>query len=89
MRGTTELPTAATLVNPQAPARLHASGHSERLAAQTVAAGRADLVVVGSRGLRGLRALGSVSERVADGASCSTLVVREPIWQRVAEELGR
>lgn len=36
----------------------------------------ADLVVVGSRSLHGLRALGSVSERVAHGASCSVLVVR-------------
>jgi nucleotide-binding universal stress UspA family protein len=36
----------------------------------------ADLVVVGSRGLRALKALGSVSERVAHGASCSVLVVR-------------
>ncbi len=38
----------------------------------------ADLVVVGSRGLHGLKALGSVSERVAHEAHCSTLVVREP-----------
>jgi nucleotide-binding universal stress UspA family protein len=37
----------------------------------------ADLVVVGSRGLHGLRALGSVSERVAHRAGCSVLVVRE------------
>ena len=36
----------------------------------------ADLVVVGSRGLHGLSALGSVSERVAHRASCSVLVVR-------------
>jgi nucleotide-binding universal stress UspA family protein len=36
----------------------------------------ADLVVVGSRGLHGLKALGSVSERVAHGAGCSTLIVR-------------
>ncbi len=36
----------------------------------------ADLVVVGSRGLHGLRALGSVSERVAHQARCSVLVVR-------------
>ena len=36
----------------------------------------ADLLVVGSRGLRGIRALGSVSERVAHAAECSTLVVR-------------
>ena len=38
---------------------------------------RADLLVVGSRGLHGLAALGSVSERVAHRASCSVLVVRE------------
>ena len=38
----------------------------------------ADLVVVGSRGLQGLRALGSVSERVAHQASCSVLIVRVP-----------
>lgn len=37
----------------------------------------ADLVVVGSRGLHGLRALGSVSERVAHRARTSVLVVRE------------
>ncbi len=53
------------------------------------AAGRADLVVVGSRGLHGVRALGSVSERVAHSAPCSTLIVREPAWQRIADELGR
>jgi nucleotide-binding universal stress UspA family protein len=34
-----------------------------------------DLIVVGSRGLKGLRALGSVSERVAHEALCSVLVV--------------
>ncbi len=38
---------------------------------------QADLVIVGSRGLHGLGALGSVSERVAHQASCSVLVVRE------------
>lgn len=37
-----------------------------------------DLLVVGSRGLRGLRALGSVSERVAHEARCSVLAVRAP-----------
>ncbi len=36
----------------------------------------AGLLVVGSRGLHGLRALGSVSERVAHSAACSVLVVR-------------
>lgn len=39
-------------------------------------AGEADLVVVGSRGLHGVRSLGSVSERVAHRAPCSVLVVR-------------
>ena len=37
--------------------------------------GEADLVVLGSRGLHGLRALGSVSERVAHHSKCSVLVV--------------
>ena len=40
------------------------------------AASNADLVVLGSRGLRGLRALGSVSERVAHKATSSVLMVR-------------
>jgi nucleotide-binding universal stress UspA family protein len=35
----------------------------------------ADLLVLGSRGLHGLRAIGSVSERVAHNARCSVLVV--------------
>jgi len=44
-----------------------------------VAAARdADLVIVGSRGLHGLRALGSVSERTVHAAPCSVLVVRPP-----------
>jgi nucleotide-binding universal stress UspA family protein len=37
-----------------------------------------DLVVVGSRGLRGVRALGSVGEQVAHRASGSVLIVRAP-----------
>ena len=40
------------------------------------AARDADLLVVGSRGVTGLRTLGSVSERVAHRAPCSLLVVR-------------
>jgi len=40
------------------------------------ASAAADLVVVGSRGLQGLKALGSVGERVAHGARCPVLVVR-------------
>jgi nucleotide-binding universal stress UspA family protein len=56
--------------------------------ALVAAAESADLVVVGSRGLHGMRSLGSVSERVAHSAACSALIVREPAWQRVAEALG-
>lgn len=48
------------------------------LAALTEASASADLVVVGSCGLHGVRALGSISERVAHLARCSVLVVREP-----------
>ena len=36
----------------------------------------ATLVVIGSRGLAGVHALGSVSERVAHEAPCSVLVLR-------------
>jgi nucleotide-binding universal stress UspA family protein len=44
--------------------------------ALVAAAAEADLIVVGSRGLHGVRALGSVSERVAHQATCSTLIFR-------------
>jgi nucleotide-binding universal stress UspA family protein len=40
------------------------------------AAIESELLVVGSRGLHGVKALGSVSERVAHEARCSVLVVR-------------
>jgi nucleotide-binding universal stress UspA family protein len=42
----------------------------------TAASVDADLLVLGSRGLHGLKSLGSVSERVAHRAECSTLIVR-------------
>jgi nucleotide-binding universal stress UspA family protein len=67
----------------------HDDRHEAPADALTKAAEAADLVVVGSRGLHGVHALGSVSERVTHTAPCSALVVREPVWQRVAEELGR
>jgi nucleotide-binding universal stress UspA family protein len=37
-----------------------------------------DLVVVGSRGVHGVRTLGSISERVAHQAHCTALIVHEP-----------
>jgi nucleotide-binding universal stress UspA family protein len=46
------------------------------LDALVAASESADLIVVGNRGLHGLKALGSVSERVAHQASSSVLVVR-------------
>jgi nucleotide-binding universal stress UspA family protein len=58
----------------------------EPVAALVAAAADADLLVVGSRGLHGIKALGSVSERVAHQARSSVLVVRRPFWQSVSEE---
>jgi nucleotide-binding universal stress UspA family protein len=52
----------------------------EPVAALVAAAAGADLLVVGSRGLHGLRALGSVSERVAHQTRSSVLIVRDPVW---------
>jgi len=49
------------------------------------ASGIVDLVVVGSRGVHGLKALGSVSERVAHQAECSVLVVRKAPWQQTEQ----
>lgn len=61
----------------------------EPAAALVAAAADADLLVVGSRGLHGLKSLASVSERVAHQARSSVLIVRQPDWQRVSEEHGR
>jgi nucleotide-binding universal stress UspA family protein len=47
-----------------------------RSAVEALTAVAPDLLVIGSRGLQGLRSLGSVSERVAHEAGCSVLVVR-------------
>lgn len=61
------------------PERLHSSVRADPrppVDALVDAALEADLVVVGSRGLHGLRSLGSVSARVAARCDCSVLVVR-------------
>jgi nucleotide-binding universal stress UspA family protein len=57
---------------------LEAVGHPADAIVEEAERGGFDLVVVGSRGLHGVRALGSVSERVAHRARCSVLVVNEP-----------
>ena len=64
------------------PARHFAPELEEHMAppvdALAVASEHADLIVIGSRGLRGIRALGSVSEQIGHEARCSVLVVRGP-----------
>jgi nucleotide-binding universal stress UspA family protein len=61
-------------------ARRIAPGLEERpgkpVAELVAVSGDADLLVLGSRGLRGVKALGSVSERVGHQARCPVLVVR-------------
>jgi nucleotide-binding universal stress UspA family protein len=51
----------------------------EREPVEALVSARCDLLVVGSRGLHGLRSLGSVSERLAHRAPCSVLVVRSAV----------
>jgi nucleotide-binding universal stress UspA family protein len=58
------------------PGHRHEELQDEPVTALVAAGADADLVVVGSRGLHGFRALGSVSEQVAHEAPCSVLVVR-------------
>lgn len=65
----------------------HEGMPDEPVRALVAASADADLLVVGSRGLHGLKALGSVSERVAHQANSPVLIVREPAWQRISEEL--
>jgi nucleotide-binding universal stress UspA family protein len=66
----------------------HEDSPDEPVRALVAAGAEADLVVVGSRGLHGLKALGSVSERVAHQATCSVLIVREAPSQRTATDVG-
>jgi len=58
--------------------RLDEEGSPHRKIVEKADAIGASLIVLGSRGFTGLRALGSVSERVAHHASCSVLIVRRP-----------
>lgn len=56
------------------PTLLFRRGNAEDEIPKAAREERASLVIVGSRGLSGVRALGSVSERVASHAPCSVLV---------------
>jgi nucleotide-binding universal stress UspA family protein len=58
------------------PTVLRVFGHADERILEAAASERVALVAVGSRGLSGARALGSVSERVAHRAPCSVLVAR-------------
>jgi nucleotide-binding universal stress UspA family protein len=58
------------------PTVVTSSGDPHRLIVELAATERVSLVVIGSRGLGGVKALGSVSERVAHEAECSVLIVR-------------
>jgi nucleotide-binding universal stress UspA family protein len=60
------------------PTVVTSSGDAHRLIVDLAEKERVSLVVLGSRGLGGLKALGSVSERVSHEARCSVLIVREP-----------
>lgn len=51
-------------------------GHPDERILKAAERDESSLIVLGSRGLTGIRALGSVSERVAHRARCSVLVVR-------------
>jgi nucleotide-binding universal stress UspA family protein len=58
------------------PVMVAESGDADERIVELAASEPVSLVAVGSRGLTGVRALGSVSERVAHRAPCSVLVAR-------------
>lgn len=62
-------------VTGEAPQVATPSGHATKEVIETAAARGASLIVAGRRGLRGLKSLGSVSERIVSGAGCSVLLV--------------
>lgn len=60
------------------PVTVYERGDPAEAIVRTAEGLEASLVVVGARGLSGVKALGSVSERVAHEAPCSVLVARHP-----------
>lgn len=67
----------ATSLRTQVGATVRSVAASDPLPELEAASEAADVLVVGSRGLRGIASLGSVSERIAHRAHCSVLVVRQ------------
>ena len=57
------------------PAVVSAEGRAHKIIVDLVRREQFSLVVLGSRGLGGTRALGSVSERVGHSAACSVMIV--------------
>jgi nucleotide-binding universal stress UspA family protein len=75
--GEAEADTEATALELRGPGGRHIPLRRLRgPAAKVLSDLRPDLIVIGSRGLHGLRSLGSVSERVAHDSKASVLVVR-------------
>jgi nucleotide-binding universal stress UspA family protein len=74
--GLAEHATQIMAVTGTEPVMLDAPGHLHRAVADAARDFDAALVITGSRGLSGLPALRSVSERIAHAAPCSVLVVR-------------
>ena len=62
------------------PVEVLMAGPARRRIPQVAAQEGVSLVIVGSRGLGGPHALGSVSERVAHESPCSVLIVRPPVF---------
>ncbi|HQU28413.1 MAG: universal stress protein [Nitrospira sp.] len=64
------------------------SGHEAQEILKVARRTRADVIVLGSRGLTGLRRLliGSVSHKVVRNAPCSVLVIRQPTRKRRGPE---
>lgn len=58
------------------PVTIEDTGDPQKRIVEVARRERASLLVMGSRGLGGVRALGSVSERVAHEAPCSILIAR-------------
>jgi nucleotide-binding universal stress UspA family protein len=59
------------------PMTIERPGRAAHEISEVAARERSSLIVIGSRGLTGIRALGSVSERVASAAPCSVLIARQ------------
>jgi nucleotide-binding universal stress UspA family protein len=58
------------------PKVVEAKGHATREVPDLTRQERVSLVVLGSRGLTGVKALGSVSERIAHSSDASVLIAR-------------